>query len=295
MQIVKKIAAVIVMVLSVLLLIVMLGGVAGVWWVRGEAVQAVTSLADLGDRTLERAQGVVDQVDDQVQRGITVIDLLLTQIERVGASAEENRVLLLATDALFDTDLTPKVQRLAETGQDVRDTAAVVDQVLTERFAASGRDGRLLDIADAIIEKVDALGQGLTDVQQRLQDAKSTTADKIVGLLTEPLDKATTKLETLSTEIKQVSQRIDERQANLLLLRDRINGAITLIVVVLTLILLWMALAQLGLFVHAYGAFTGRDPLARWHKWVAAQAPQAPEPQPPAPEPQPSAPELGAE
>ncbi len=274
MKVVKKIVSIIVMVISAVLLIASLGGVAGSWWVRGEAVRIVADLTVLADRSLERAQGAVDQAGQLVQRSKDTIDQLSTSIKDTGASVEETRVVLVAAEALFDTDLSPAVQRLTELSQDVRDTVAVIDQTLTLwRLSPIGGDGQLLDIADAIVEKIQALGQILTDARQAIKDAKSAGIDKITEFLTGPLDNSSNKLGALSGELGQVSQRVDEEQANLPILRDRINTAITLVAVGLTLIFLWLALSQWGLFVHAYGVFTGRDPLARWHKRAAVPAP----------------------
>ena len=81
-----------------------------------------------------------------------------------------------------------------------------------------------------------------------------------------PLDRATTALTNVSDRLDQADQRLAQGRADLAKLAQDVITALTVAAVVGTLAFLWMALAQLGLFLHAYGVATGRDPLARWHR-----------------------------
>ena len=267
MKTVAKVTAAIVMVLSTVLFIAIVAGVFGTWWVRGEAVQVVTNLTAVAGSSLERTQALVEQVGGQLERSQTAIDDLTTGIEKAGATVEETNLALAAAEALFDTDLTPAVEQLTERLADVRDTVSVIDQTLALMSSLPfARDSRLLEIADAAIEKTKAIGATLTEIRQTIKTAKANATQDVVTTLTAPLGRASAKLATIGGDLAQLGQRIDTAQAELPVLRDRINDTITFAAIVLTLALIWMALAQIGLFVHAYGVFTGRDPLARWHK-----------------------------
>jgi hypothetical protein len=125
---------------------------------------------------------------------------------------------------------------------------------------------------------LDAIDQAIRETLLSVQQAKSTGIDRVVTTLTEPLNRADTALTAVSDRLTLSNQRFEQGRADLVALRDRVNNAITWAAVIGTFALLWMALAQLGLFLHAYGVFTGRDPLARWHRRGQSEAAPVPLP-----------------
>lgn len=104
----------------------------------------------------------------------------------------------------------------------------------------------------------------LAETQRAIESARSAAADKVTGLIMEPLDASSSSLGALHQELALMSRRVDEEQERLRVLRERVNSGITIAAVVATLVCLWMAVAQAGLFVHGYEMLTGRDLLARW-------------------------------
>jgi hypothetical protein len=132
-------------------------------------------------------------------------------------------------------------------------------------------DSRLLDAFDDLIATLRSIDQTLKDARESISQAKSTSIDKLVTTLTAPLNRADSALTAVSDRLDQADQGLAQGRTDLTAFRDRVNNIFTWAAVIGTLVLLWMALAQIGLFIHAYGVFTGRDPLARWHKRGAGQ------------------------
>ncbi len=267
MNVVKKVVAVLVMVLSVLLLLVMLAGIGGVWWGQGQLKGAVTSLSTAANTALTSASGAVTQVDTVVQTSQGRVDEAVTNITAAGTKVEESKVALAAAEKLLDTDLTSGLQRVTERVSDLRATISVIDQTvsLMQRLPG-GRDNQLLTTADAVIAKLKELDQAVQDFRTSVQDAKAQATAAVVEKVTTPLNRVSARLGEVSTDLATLNQRIAEEQSALATLTGQVLTGITLGAIVLTLAFLWMALAQLALFVHAWGIFTGRDPLARWHK-----------------------------
>lgn len=279
MKTVAKIVSVIVMLLSAVLFIAMLAGIYGAWWGRGQAIGLVTTVAATGDQALARGQGLVGQANGLIATGQTEVDKITTGINRAGATAAETNLILAAAEAAFDKDLTPRIQTLTERGQELRATVALVDQTMSlMRRLPGGRDSALIGAVDELIATLRSIDQTIQDARGSVQQAKSTAVDKLVSTLTGPLDRVTNALTAVTTRLNQADQRLAASRTRLAELRDQINSIITWAAVIGTFALLWMALAQLGLFLHAYGVFTGRDPLARWHRRKegrpAAAAPQ---------------------
>jgi hypothetical protein len=274
-----KVVAVIVMILSAILFIAMLGGVFGTWWLRGQAVEVVTAVAASGDQALARGQELVGQANQIVQKGQGEVTKVTTGINNAGATAQDTNLVLTAAEAIFDKDLSPAVQRVQERGQDLRTTVAIVDQTVSLWRRLPGQNGsKLLDTVDELINTLTSISQSINEARASLQQAKAERIDQLVTTLTAPLEKINTSLANVSARLDQSDQRLAQGREDLVALRDRINNAITWAAVIGTFALFWMALAQLALFVHAYGVFTGRDPLGRWHK--RGEASPVPVPQP---------------
>lgn len=281
MHVLKKAAAVLVMILSALLVLVMLAGIVGAWWGQGQLRGIVSDVATTLDRTLERSQSAVDQINKLVVASQGRVDEVSANVTNAGAKIEETNLALVAMEKLFEQDLTPTVERITERAADTRDTLALAERTIRlMQLLPGSSDNQLLILADQVLQKIRDLDQAVQDTRASIQDAKSQVTTEAVGRLTAPLGAVSAALGGVSSDLAATSQRIDERQAQLVAFRDRLLLAVTLAAVVLTLALLWMALAQLGLFVHAYGIFTGRDPLAKWHKGAASAGTPAPLPQP---------------
>ncbi|MGE5601600.1 MAG: hypothetical protein ACM30E_01035 [Nitrososphaerales archaeon] len=280
MKTAKKVVAVIVMVLSAVLLLVMLASIAGTWWGQGQLKGVVTNVSASADNILERTQGAAGQINTVVSNSQGRVDEAVATIQNAGATVEETNLVLAAAEKVLDTDLTPAVERINERVSDTRDTIAIIDQTISLWKRLPGaRDNELLAKADELIGKVKALQQAVADLRANIQAAKSRVTTEAVNKLTTPLNRVSTALGSVSSDLTTFGQRIDEERAQLAALTSQVLTWITVGAVVLTLAFLWMALAQFGLFVHAYGVFTGRDPLARWHKGKesdgTAPAPQA--------------------
>ena len=79
MKIVKKAAAIIVMILSAVLLLAMLAGVVGVWWGQGQVRGVVADLSTTANNALERAEGASEQVNKVVGLSQGRVDQMVTQ------------------------------------------------------------------------------------------------------------------------------------------------------------------------------------------------------------------------
>lgn len=279
MKTVARIVSVIVMILSAVLFIAMLAGIFGAWWGRGEAITLVTSVAATGDQALARGQELVGQANGYVATGQSEVSRITTGITKAGVKAEETNLILAAAEAAFDKDLTPGVQRITERSQELRATVQLVDQTMSlMRRLPGGRDSTLIGAVDELIATLRSIDQTMNDARESIRQAKSASIDRVVTVLTGPLDRVNTALTAINTRLIQADQRLAAGRDQLTALRDRVITILTWAAVIGTLVFLWLALAQLGLFLHAWGVLTGRDPLARWHRRGQSRPATMPQP-----------------
>jgi hypothetical protein len=266
MQTARKITSVIVMVLSILLLVVMLAGAIGIWFVRAPAIQLVTDVSTTADNIATRALEILVVVDTTIARGQATLDEAVSAVEAGGEQINQTSLALVALERLFDTDLDPAIERLTTLVSDVRSTVTLLHgSVRLVQLIPSNRDRKLIDTADQLLTQIKQVGQSVADARQAVKDAKASAVNRAVTTVTDPLTRASERLSTTSGNLSALQTTIAEEQARLRVLTQQIITGITLAVIVLCLGFLWAAFAQVALFVHAYGVYTGRDPLARWH------------------------------
>jgi hypothetical protein len=267
MQVLKKIVAAIVMVISALLLLAFLAGIVGTWIVRNDAIRVVGNVVTLADHSLQRAQTGLGQMRTEVGDVQTKLDSTVTGLESAGDRVDQTNLALVAAEALLNKDLTPGLQRLQDQVSDVRDRVAVIDDTIRVlQVLPMTRQNPLVDAADALVERLKTFDQNVQETRQAVQAAKTEVTQEAVATVTAPLKRASTAAGGVNDRLGELDSRLAATQVEVHTLQQRFNSLVTLLAAIGTLACLWLALAQLGLFVHALGVFTGRDPLARWHR-----------------------------
>jgi chromosome segregation ATPase len=273
MRIVKQIAAVVVMVLSGLLLLGLLAGIVGVRILRSDLIQSGNDLAQLTENSLQRAENGVIMLRAQVDQSQAAVNTALGSVEAVGNKVEQTSLVLVVAEQLLDKDLTPGVQRMHERASELRDTIAFIDSTLNVVLRLPfNRDNRRLQLADAVIERLKVVDQRVQEISQAVSNTKSRVTDTAENALTVSLQRADTALGNLNDGLDSLQGRLNEERAQVPALHAQFNQIVAWTAIGLTVGFLWMALAQLALFVHAYGLLTGRDPLARWHTGHAQES-----------------------
>jgi hypothetical protein len=273
MRVAKQIAAVVVMVLSGLLLLGLLAGIVGVWILRSDLIQSGNDLAQLTESSLQRAENGDIVIRAQVDQSQAAVNTVLGSVEAVGNKVEQTSLVLVGAEQLLDKDLTPAVQRMHERANELRDTIAFIDSTLNVMLRLPfNRDNRRLLLADAVIDRLKVVDQRVQEISQAVSNTKSQATNTAENAVTVSLQRADTALGDLNDGLGSLQGRLNDERAQIPALHAQFNQVVSWTAIGLTVGFLWMALAQLALFVHAYGLFTGRDPLARWHAGRAQES-----------------------
>lgn len=276
MNVIKKIASVVALILSVLFLLVFLAGTVGAWVVRSDAIQIGNEVVAAVDNILVEGQSLADRVSSRVDVAQGRISTGVGLIQAAGSKAEQTPIVLNLVQQLLDKDLTPAVEGIKDSVGTLRDAVGVASQTvsLMKRLPGS-RDSEILTGADEAIQKLQAVDQRLQDANQAARDAKSNTIGNITDTLIAPLNSVGTALTDVQTAVQEVNARLVQAQARVQEIHNTYNMAVTGIALGMTILFLWLALSQVALFIWAYRGLTGRDLLARKAKEPAVLAPVA--------------------
>ncbi len=244
MNFLRKLAAIVIMILSVIGLVLCVGGIFGAWAANEPVTQGVLSALDTADQYLT----VAEQTSSMA--GATVGDVS-TRLAEIAAAvpivAAEERAALAA-----------RVQELAAPVQRLSSTALALEAGLTSLNDTLTTVSRLpgLNVAPPPAElaevsrQLGVVGQRLDDVQAALLEVSGDGA-RISALIG-----------GASSELAQVESRLQQLNANVAtamqassLIQARIAPVLDLVSLGMTLFLALMAAGQISLLAHGWGWF----------------------------------------
>ena len=255
----KRVLGIIVIVISVIVLVVSLGGVVGTWVVRADVARVVGEVVTQADTVLQLAQDGVGRVNDRLDQTRSNISTIDTTINTLGDKAEENNVILLAIDQIVGTSLSPAVDNLSQTAKDLYDKVVAVNSKVEtlSRVPPFRGKGDILDKVSVVLNGVIEASQNLNNFRQAVSDAKSSVTQRTVAVLTAPLTRLDNTLQSIQTAASGVQKTLSDVQASLTTFQSTVIFWLNVESIVMTLLLLWIALSQYSLILHGWAMFKG--------------------------------------
>ena len=124
----KRIAALILMIVSIILTLVLVVGIVGVWIVRGQATNAITALSQGIDQGLTITLDRLSRLDGQLVQAETRTQELQQNAARVGDKVDENQVVLTLIQQTVGDELVPLIERIQESVSAVADLVRSANQ-----------------------------------------------------------------------------------------------------------------------------------------------------------------------
>ena len=240
MTILRKIAAILVMILAVVGLLICVAGLVGAWVVNTPVTDVITSLLGtagdylgLADQATQMASATMSDVtrrlDDLGQAATSLSDGQKAQID---ARVEEITQPIARVSALAGT----ASQGLTSLDSTLNSLGRIPGLRVPQPQADLGAIGARLD---AVSAKLDALHTTVNSAAldgQRVQGATTALSSELQGV---------------QTELSRWSSGIGQRQAAIQSVSNRVPGLIDLASVAATLFVLLFGAGQVSLFIHA--------------------------------------------
>ncbi|MEJ2211052.1 MAG: hypothetical protein P8129_18715 [Anaerolineae bacterium] len=265
MQIVKRILAVVVMVVSILVLVLGLAGIAGTWIVRARVHTAVVDIVTGAEARAANVQQGLDQLDTALTQAHDQVAAVEQEVLALGADLDQNQPLLTAISDKLGLDLAPLVDRAREIMATIRETAAAMNSIVETVNALPFISKPIpeLEALNELAQKVEAFETDVQNLRTTIDQRRREIIGGAVSLITTPASQIRGTLAEMQSTVSGYSQEVDTVQAGLSRFRSAIGGWLTWTGVILTLMLLWLALSQAALFVLGWRAFSGQDLLPR--------------------------------
>jgi hypothetical protein len=261
----KRILAVIVMVISALVLVLSLTGIAGVWIVRAQLATDLVNIATEAEVRATRAKRGLDLLDAALTRAHDQVAGVEREVQAFGADLEQNRPLLNAITDKLGIEIVPLFDTAREAMTTIRETVTAVSGAIEAINAIP-----LISLPVPELEKVEKLAQDVESLHTQVQDLRTSIDQRrseiiqgTVSIVTTPTSQISSTLGEMQTTVSGYSQQLGALQEGLSTFKAEIGGKLAWGAVILTLILLWLAFSQIGLLVLGWRFFSGRDLLAR--------------------------------
>lgn len=265
MRTVKRILSIVVMVISALMLVLSPVGIAGAWIVRGQLRGNLEEVVTAAETRAETVQQELDRLESTLSRAIDEVATVEREVERLGADLEQNTPLLTAISDRLGLQLSPLIDKAGELVVTIRETVAAVNSIVESVNALPFVSNPVSEL-----EKLNRLSQDLDDLVEEIQDLRTTIDQRqseivqgAVTLITTPTSQIGDMLETMQATVLGYGQEIDSLLEGLSRLYSSVERGLTWGAVILTLVLLWLAVSQVGMVVLAWRAFLGQDLLPR--------------------------------
>ena len=268
MRLLKRILAVIMMVLSVLLIIVSAAGIVGNWMANKALTNATVQVMTGVDTVLGRTEQALGRLDTAVGNARDRLDAFDEEVANAGENFVENPVILTALAERLDLGIGPAVDDVRGTVQTIRETALAAQNTIQTLnalpFVSIGgsvaEESRLQRLSDGMTN----MSEGIQELRGGVREAKAGASTAVAWVLGRGVSRLDAGLENVETTVSGYGTQVSTLRTQVSELKSAIALWLDVASVVLTLALLWLIFAHVVTFVYGLSLFKGENLFARW-------------------------------
>lgn len=262
---VRSVLALIVLGLSVFFFFASLVGIAAAWLYNVRLTdQALAELATI-ESDLDVTAQYLQNAQSELESARQQIDIFQTALESIGLDAAENTRVLAEIVSNVEGKVTPVLDTVSDMVGSFRERFVALKETLE-----SLNDLPLINLEIPGVDRIDEIAQSIADLQQQILDTKQKVQD-ISNLTQETVETFSSgfqnwegKIEANLVQIEAYQARIASYQARVDSLQASVPVWLDWTAAILTVLFVWLAFSQVGLFVVAWRLFKGEDLLAGW-------------------------------
>ena len=272
MRTLKRVLAVILMVVSILVLLLSLTGIVGTWIVRGKLSTALVGIVTNAETMATSAKQGLDQLDATLTQAGDQVAALEQGVQTLGTNVEENKPLLTALSDGLKAALGPLLDKARELMTSLGEAIAAVNSAIEAINAIPFLSVNIPEITalDTLSQELESFSSEVQNLVATIDEKSSEIVNGVTSILTTPLSKISGALDQMQAAISGFSQQVGDVQQGLSNLKSALPKLLSLGAVIFTVVLLWLALSQAAVFVLGWRGFSGLDILPRRQKELKA-------------------------
>lgn len=261
----RRIIAIIIVIFAVISLSITSYGIYQVWQLREPAMENISDTLDLAGTTLQATADGLVVVAESLDSVISSLSGLENTVNTLAKSIEDTAPLVSSLGTLTG-DVLPNAVTSAQTSLDsAQDGARIIDTVLRALtiFNRSAYDPEV-----PLHEALGEVSEGLNDIPDSLttmEDSLDTTYNNLevmqaeISLIAEDIAAINKGLDEGKKVIEQYQELIADMQTRIESFQSRLPSIVETFAWVLTFILIWLGIAQVGLLTQGITMFRLED------------------------------------
>ncbi|MBK5107759.1 MAG: hypothetical protein JJE12_06490 [Anaerolineales bacterium] len=270
---IKSILGLVLLVLSVIFFLVSLGGLIGIWVYNQPLTERGMTLVQTTSQDLEGAAAAIELSRAELISAQAQLDLLQAIMETLGINAEEDLNRLADIVGRVEDTLSPVLDSVSSGIGTLRDALLSIKDTL-ERI----NELPLVNIEIPGIEEIDQGAGQLQDLQNQIEEGGgkieqlSQTTQNTVDSLVTGFARLETSIDSLMETLDEYAEKIETTQEQLTYLEQNLPRWIDYTSAILTVLLVWLGISQVGLFVLGWSYYKGQDLVSPTPKEIEATA-----------------------
>lgn len=261
----KRIIAILMVIFAILSLIITAFGIYQVWQLREPAIENISDTLDLAGTTLQATADGLVVVGESLDSVISSLSGLESTVTTLAKSIEDTAPLVNSLGTLTG-EVLPKSVTSAQTSlNSAQDGARIIDTVL-RALTIFNRSAYEPEVP--LHEALGEVSEGLNDIPDSLttmEGSLETTYDNLevmqaeISLIAEDISAINKGLEEGKKVIEQYQELIADMQSRIDNFQSRLPNLIDTLAWLLTFVLIWLGIAQVGLLTQGITMFRSED------------------------------------
>jgi peptidoglycan hydrolase CwlO-like protein len=245
-------------------------GLVGIWRIQPDLTKNLQASVDLIGQTLETTAQGLTVTKDALTSSVETIGNLQATIETTASTISSTQPMLDEISRMMKSDLPNTIQATQQSLFTAQQSAQVIDSVLRTLssiplIGSSIGYNPEVPLSDALGEVAQSL-QGLPDSFTKMADSMKTTQSNVqtfeadLTVMAGSIGEIQTSVAEYEKVIGGYQASLDQVQAQLDTLSNNLPQIVRTAVIGLTVFLVWLAIAQIGLFTQGWELLTERAP-----------------------------------
>jgi archaellum component FlaC len=258
MEILKRVLAIVVIVISAVFIVLCVVGVIFSWSFNTPLTEGITKGLTGFENVLVAADSGLDRVNTILVEAQTAVDTIDSSVQTAGDTISETSIVYEILDRTVGDVLSPKVTSALETIDVVRGIFVSFNGLLeTLNEIPLVEVPTLTEQLDTAADQLASVQNDVEETKNELRLIKQEAVDKPVTAITDRTTRISNGLESAQTPVTNTQNNIDDILTSIAGVKVSVPGAIDLASIVISLAFVWIAFGQLGLIVLAWGYLKG--------------------------------------
>src|SRR5215211_7085410 len=259
---VRRIFAGILILLSAILLVLSIVGIAAIWYYNEPLTRAVTGQLKLVDLELAQAEATLKSSEKELQRALRIVDATQEALEKLTQQSNSADSLLDSIQSTLDDRLLPELKTTRGRIEEARTSLESLQSLLSS--IGSFIPGVDLNVPTTTLTDLITSAESI-DTEIANMEVLATQASTFIGdtsyLLGGDLTETRKSLQSFLSAIQDYEKKVTRWREQGTDVLENTPKWIDQASVILTVFLVWFGLSQFSLLLHGIALQRGLDPL----------------------------------